>query len=161
MLTFLHAAFLITSFVKRVQAVSKIVPGFVSVLDELLFQFTRLHRIALNSTVLRNLTKLRVKFSPLNEHRFRHNFNCLSPLCVCGTGNEDGEHFLLHCPQFDLMRADLFSQLADVPGLDITSMDSKDLCELLLYGTSELNVVENRIIIEATISFIERSKRFC
>ena len=48
----------------------------------------------------------------------------------------------------------------DVPGLDITSMDSKDLCELLLYGTSDLNVVENRIIIEATISFIERSKRF-
>ena len=114
-----------------------------------------------NMTGIRNLTKLRVKFSPLNEHRFRHNFDCLSPLCVCGTRNEDSEHFLLHCPQFDLMRTDLFSQLADVPGLDITSMDSKNLCELLLYGTSDLNVVENRIIIEATISFIERSKRFC
>ena len=32
---------------------------------------------------------------------------------------------------------DLFSQLADVPGLDITSMDSKDLCELPLYGTAD------------------------
>ena len=61
----------------------------------------------------------------------------------------------------DLMRTDFFSQLAELPGLDITSMDSKDLCELLLYGTSDLNVVENRNIIEATISFIERSKRFC
>ena len=90
-----------------------------------------------NMAGIRNLTKLRVKFSPLNEHRFRHNFDCLSPLCVCGTGNEDSEHFLLHCPQFDFVRTDLFSQLADVPGLDITSTDSKDLCELLLYGTSD------------------------
>ena len=91
-----------------------------------------------------------------NEHRFRHNFDSISPLCVCGTGNEDTEHFLLHCPQFDLMRTDFFSQVADVPGLDITSIDSKDLCELLLHGTSDLNVVESRIIIEATISFTER-----
>ena len=45
--------------------------------------------------------------------------------------------------------------------MNITNMDSKDLSKLLLYGTSDLNVVENRIIIEATISFIERSKRFC
>ena len=55
----------------------------------------------------------------------------------------------------------LFSELADVPGLDITSMDSKDLCELLLYGASDLSAVESRMIIEATISFMERSKRFC
>ena len=32
-------------------------------------------------------------------------------------------------------------------------MDSKDLCELLLYGTSAFNVVEKGIITEATISF--------
>ena len=56
---------------------------------------------------------------------------------------------------------DLFSQLADVPGLDITSLDSKDLCELRLYGNSNFNVVENRMIIEAKTSFIERSKGFC
>ena len=112
-------------------------------------------------TSIRNLTKLRVNFSPLNEHRFRHSFDCLSPRCVCGMGNENSEHFLIHCSQFDLMRTDLFSQLADVPGLDISSMDSKDLCELLLYGNSYLNEVENRIVIEATISFTERSKRFC
>ena len=40
----------------------------------------------------------------------------------------------------------LFSQLADVPGLDITSMDSKDLCELQLYGSrggAEGNAGEN------------------
>ncbi len=44
------------------------------------------------------LTKLRVKFSALNEHRFRHDLDCLSPIYSCGTANEDNEHFLLHCP---------------------------------------------------------------
>ena len=48
---------------------------------------------------------------------------------------------------FDVMRTDPFSQLADVPGLDIKSIDSKDLCELLSYGTSDLDVVESRMVI--------------
>ena len=47
---------------------------------------------------LRCLTKLRVKFSPLNEHKFRHNFDSISPVCACNSGIEDNEHFLLHCP---------------------------------------------------------------
>ena len=35
------------------------------------------------------------------------------------------KYFLLHCPRFDLIRIGVFSQLAVVPGLDMTSMDSK------------------------------------
>ena len=47
-----------------------------------------------------------------------------------------------------------------IPGLDLTSTDSKDLSELLLYGTSDLNTVDNRMSFEATISFPERSRDF-
>ena len=90
-----------------------------------------------NMTGIRDLTKFLVKFRPLNEHRFRHNFDCLSPLCVCGTGSEDSEHLLLHCPLFDLMRTNLFSQLAHVPALDITSMIQK-IC--VNYFCTELNI---------------------
>ena len=108
---------------------------------------------------IKKLTKLRVNFSALNEHRFRHNFDCSSPTCMCGRGIEDNEHFLLHCHQFDLMRRDLFRQL-NIPGLDINKLDSDALCTLLLFGTKDLNLVENRIIIEATISFINATKRF-
>ena len=50
---------------------------------------------------IRNITKLRVKFSDLNEHKFRHNFECLRPICNCGTAYEDNEHYLLHCPHFN------------------------------------------------------------
>ena len=78
-----------------------------------------------NMAGVRSLAQLRVSFNPLNEHSFRHTFDCLSPCCVGGTGNEGNEHFLLHCPQFDLMRTHLVIQLADIPGLDITRMGSK------------------------------------
>ena len=94
---------------------------------------------------IKKLTKLRVNFSPLNKHRSRHNFDCSSPTCICGRGIEDNGHFLLHCHQFDLMCRDFFRQ-PSIPGLDITELD--------LFGSKDLNLIENRIIIEATISFI-------
>ena len=112
-----------------------------------------------SATQARRLTKLRVEFSALNEHRFRHNFDCVSPLCLCGIGNEDNAHFLLHCHRFHKMRIDLLGQLSEIPGLDLTNMDSKALCELLLYGSPQLTIIDNRIILEATISFINRSMR--
>ena len=105
------------------------------------------------------LTRLRVNFSPLNEHRFRHNFDCLSPICICGTGKEDNEHYLPHCPQFTAQRQDLLGQVSDV-GYDVGSMNSKDLCHLLLYGNPNESTFANRIILEATISFIKTSGRF-
>ena len=84
-----------------------------------------------NVTGVRNFTRLRVGFSPLNEHRFRHNFDCLSPLCVCGKGNEDTEHFLLHCPLFDNARSNLFGQLGDIPKLEFSVLDNEALSNLL------------------------------
>ena len=44
-------------------------------------------------------------------------------------------------------------------GIDIADLDSETLCNLLLYGSSNLNIIENRIIIEATIEFIEKTNR--
>ena len=105
------------------------------------------------------LTKLRLNFSALNEHKFRHNFECLDPICACGTGKEDNKHFLLHFPLFELQRRDLLGQLGDLPGIDIVSLDSETICELHLFGSPNLNVIVNRIILEATISFIKSTQR--
>ena len=57
-------------------------------------------------------------------------------------GIEDNEHFFLHCPQFHQMRRNLFGQLSNTPGLTI-DIDDKPLCELLLFGDPQLNVVSN------------------
>ena len=109
---------------------------------------------------IRRLTKLRIEFSPLNTRRFRHNFDCLSPICACRCAIEDNQHFLLHCHLFSPMRRDLFGQLTDIPGLDSTILDSIALCNLFLFGSPQLNVVANRIILEATIAFIDKTNRF-
>ena len=101
---------------------------------------------------IRHLKKLRVEFSPLNAHRFRHNFDCLSPICACGCVIEDNKHFLLHCPMFSPLRSDLFGQLIDIPGLEIMILDSNALCKLFLFGSSQVNFVASRITLEATIA---------
>ena len=40
------------------------------------------------------LTRLRLKFSRLNEHKFRHNFkHWVSPICDCGAETKTTSHF--------------------------------------------------------------------
>ena len=47
------------------------------------------------------LSRLRLKFSHLNEHKFRHNFrDALSHMCDCGSATEATDHFFLCCPIF-------------------------------------------------------------
>ena len=44
------------------------------------------------------LTRLRLQFSHLNEHKFRHGFgDTINAMCACGSEVETTEHFLLHC----------------------------------------------------------------
>ena len=71
-------------------------------------------------TGIKLLTRLRLHFSALNEHRFRHEFDCITLVCICGLANEDNEHFFLHCPQYHGLRLDLFDQISDIPGIDLT-----------------------------------------
>ena len=43
------------------------------------------------------LTRLRVTYSHLNEHKFRHNFNdTINPMCNCSANTETTVHYLLH-----------------------------------------------------------------
>ena len=57
------------------------------------------------------LTRLRVGFSHLREHKFRHNFADINdPFCLC-RAIENTEHYLLYCPNFCLHRNVLFNNL--------------------------------------------------
>ena len=47
-----------------------------------------------------------------------------------------------------------------IAGLDISQYNLKSFCTLLLYGSPLLNIIANRMILEATISFIKETKRF-
>ena len=61
---------------------------------------------------LKLLTRLRLGFTHLNEHKFRHNFqDCLNPLCSCSLEIEDTSHYLLHCHHFSNHCIDLMNSV--------------------------------------------------
>ena len=59
------------------------------------------------------LTWLKVSFSHLREHKFRHVFlDIVDPICSCRTNTvENTEHYLLHCSNFANQRTILFDDL--------------------------------------------------
>ena len=108
---------------------------------------------------IRLSTKCRLEFSSLNEHKFRHNSNCLNPFCNCGMAEEDNEHFFQHCPIFNELRRHLLGQLSQILNIHALNLDPRELCHLMLYGNPSLSIIDNRMIIEATIQYIENSER--
>ena len=61
------------------------------------------------------LTRLRLQFSHLNEHKFRHGFgDPINAMCACGSEVETTEHFLLRCHLYSPQRLELFENLEKV-----------------------------------------------
>ena len=50
------------------------------------------------------LTKIRVNFSDLRDHRYNHNFNCQNPSCACGLEDKTTVHYFLCCPRYCQLR---------------------------------------------------------
>ena len=109
---------------------------------------------------LKLLTWLRVKFSDLCEHRFRHNFRCNSPNCLCGKGIEDNEHFFLHYHRYGSSGRAFLDRVSSSVNFDIKALSSSDLCNSLLYGDPRLNLHINHFILESTLHFINQTKCF-
>ena len=68
-----------------------------------------------NPTGLQLLTRLRLGFSQLNEHKFRHNFlDFLNPLCQCKLEPEATYHFLLRCHLFQAERTTFLNDIKEI-----------------------------------------------
>ena len=106
------------------------------------------------------LTKIRVTFSDLRDHRFNHNFSCENPLCSCGMEDESSEHFFLHCPLHLAQRSTLLSKMSAIISSDVTVFPEEHLHHILIYGSNVYNSVSNRFILTKTITFIRNSGRF-
>ena len=107
------------------------------------------------------LNRLRLGFSHLNEHKFRHGFrDTLDPFCACRTNSiENSQHFLLHCSIYSLARNLLFNKLQTLE-LSIYPLSPPKLFKLLLYGDPNLVLNTNNAILNLTIEFILASERF-
>ena len=106
------------------------------------------------------LTRLRLGFSQLNEHKFRHNFcDFLNPLCECKLEPETTSHFLLCCHLLQVDRATLLNDIKEVDER-ITSDNMSNLNQILLYRNENYNHDTNKKILLSTMKICIDSKRF-
>ena len=101
------------------------------------------------------LTRLRLNFSHLNEHKFRHNFlETLNPMCSCGSEPETTAHFLLRCQNHVMNRSKL---LKNVYNLDQTLRNYYDdhLIHIILFGSERFNFNLNKEIIKLIICYLK------
>ena len=113
-----------------------------------------------NPIGIKYLTRLRLGFSHLKEHKFRHCFqDSVDPFCNCGNGIESTKHFFLHCVNFTIQRQTLFDKIADIDNTVLTKSDDT-ITEILLFGQEKLDDYLNRLILQATVDFILSSERF-
>ena len=76
------------------------------------------------------LTHLRLEFSHLKEHKFRHGFgDTVSPICGCNAEIEDTEHFLLRCHFYSTKILELFNNI----NLFTAQLGTKKQVNILLY----------------------------
>ena len=112
-------------------------------------------------TGLKFLTRLRLNFSHLREHKFRHNFqDTLNPLCSCiNLETETTGHYLLRCVFYTNIRTTLLENLVEIVG-NIENFSDDQLIFLLLYGDANYNTEKNNSILKNTINFLKESERF-
>ena len=112
-----------------------------------------------NPLGLKLLTRLRIGFSRLKEHKFKHSFqDSVDRLCSCGNDIKSTVHFL-HCPNFRTQRQTLLNKRKSI-NASIMAENENSVVRMLLFRRPDFNYSVNKEIINATISFILRTERF-
>ena len=102
------------------------------------------------------LTRLRLGFSHLCEHKFRHNLaESLNPWCSCSLFN----FFFFHCQNYTTFRRALMTDLKNINDA-IISLNESDLLHSMLYRGKKFDNSTNISILTATIKFIKDTERF-
>ena len=86
---------------------------------------------------LKLLTLLRLNFSHLNEHKFRHNFNdTINPICSCGKEPETTLHYLFRCDFYSIYRLELLNDICTL-NHTVKNISEENLLKVLLYGAED------------------------
>ena len=84
-----------------------------------------------NSLLGKPLTCLRLKFSHLNEHKFRHGFkDTINAVSACGTEVETTKQFLLWCHFYSALRLELLEKVEKIDP-NFLNLNEKDQVNLL------------------------------
>ena len=112
-----------------------------------------------NPLGLELITRLRVRLSHLNEHRFNNNLNdYINPLSTYSLDIESTIHYFLYCNYYNSAR--IFF-LNDLNSVDRTLLNLSDLSlvNVLLYGSPQFDDSQNAFILNSSIKYILISER--
>ena len=84
----------------------------------------------------------------------------MNPLCSCSLEIKDTLDYLLHYHHFNHIRTDFMNSVKSVYD-NFESLSDEDKKDILLCGDSRLDRIENKFILEATLTNIKNSERFC
>ena len=109
---------------------------------------------------LKLLTRLQLRLSHLDDHKFRHNFqDYVSPICSCGQDIETATHFL-HCPNHCCARKTLFHKITQVSGI-ISRRSDSTITKIFLFSDNKLDFEAKFYwFLQSTIKFISLTERF-
>ena len=86
-----------------------------------------------NPLGVKYLTRLRIGFTHLKEHKFKNNFeDSIDPMCSCSSGIET-IHFFLHCANFNIQRQTLIDKIATID-MNILTKNEDSIANTLLFG---------------------------
>ena len=113
-----------------------------------------------DSVGVKLLTRLRLGFSHIREHKFRHDFrDILNPLCRCSIEAETTAHYFLRCHFYNTNRSALMNELNEIDS-SFSTLNENKFIDLILYGSDKFDDKKNHNILMCTIKFIKSSQRF-
>ena len=99
-----------------------------------------------------------VKIGTLMD-KFNHNFDdCVNPFCICSLEPESTSHFFLHYHRYNAIRSILFEDLNSADK-NLFKLSDNELTLIILYGSTKYSLMNNRILLNSSVKYIENSKR--
>ena len=114
-----------------------------------------------------NHCRIRLGLSHLKHHLFRYNI-IQSAYCenvTCDNLPETSSHFLLYCPRYEPQRRSMLKEISKMifPGtsyITVIALMSDHLCNIILHGSEDLSLEENKKVFDYVFKFIHESGRF-
>ena len=105
------------------------------------------------------LTRLRIGFSHLKQHKFKHNVqDSVDPMCSCSSGIETTIHLFLHCANFNIQRQTLFDKIGTIDA-NILTENEDSIVNTLLFGKPNCENSCNKAMLNASIEYILSTER--
>ena len=114
----------------------------------------------INDTVgVKLLTRLRLGFSHLGEHKFKHGFrDILNPLCPFSIETETTAHYFLRCHFYNTNRSALMNELNEIDS-SFSTMNENKFIDLVLCDSDKFDDKKNHNILMSATKFIKDSQR--